>query len=230
MRFFGKKSKEEKVDERKFLVESDYFSMRQQRNWLLFIVTFLLIVILALVVLFSVLAKWSGPVPFLLRLDESNGLTEIQQPYEPGSMTIPEDELYLESVLSQYIIRRERYYPEMFAEDQTHTHAYSSANAKAGYSADADPGRSGSLAGLLKEQGRARVKIRSVQRSKTQKNTFQVRWFIEKSLDGLTFGPKEPFISYVVIRLEKPPTTPLLRYLNPFGVKVYEYNADQESS
>lgn len=211
-----------------FLSESDFFAMRRQRNIALgFNVVQVFLLAFAIYAIISV-AKWARPEPFLLKKDDTTGQVEIYQPYRYDTITIPEDQLYKESMAAHYVQKREEYFWYTFKQSQTFVNTYTEGNALDNYSKSVDPKTDGTLPNLLKNQGYARVSINSVQR--LENDLYQVRWNMTISDNGRDDrGQPLKFVTVLKFRIGQTHSELSKRLVNPYGVFVYEYRTSQEN-
>lgn len=168
---------------------------------------------------------------FLMLYDKRTGKMEIEQSVSSPDVTIGEEELFLRAKAAEYVVMRERYFHHLYEHDQRWVNSYSAASAAESYQTQVDPKNESSLVALLKRKGFAHVEITNAFPMPGSSTDYQVNWTLHVYGNPRDKPHKVKARSTMRIQqfqLNEVPRSKSERLLNPFGMKITDYQNSRE--
>lgn len=178
----------------------------------------------------KVAEAFSTQPAFLLHQDKSTGLMEVTQSVVSPSLEILESDLYIESKIMQYVVRRERYYAHTFELDQEYIRAHSDEKTYKGYQNIISPDNPKSLTNNLKDDGFAHAIVKNI--IKLRPSEYQIRWELQV-FNRLGAKPRTVPVT-TILKLgeytkDSIPSKRQDRLLNPFGTRIINHMNQRET-
>lgn len=200
---------------------------RSARGWRIVTAVFALIAILSVMAVAG-LTPLKQPIPYVIRVNDTNGLVDVVPMYE-GTSNV--GQVVSRQLLNSYVISRERYFYGTAEADYELVAAQNSPQQNQELLTYWDKNNPQSPLNLYKDGTTIRVQVKSISFLKLasgKENVAQVRF--SKNLRAGGTGDEQPthWIATVEFAYVKPSPDDKLRSLNPLGFRVIEYRREPE--
>lgn len=166
--------------------------------------------------------------PFVIRVDTSTGIVDVVPAYA-GTADLPES--VTRHLVTEYVVRRERYVPAIAESDYEQTGAFHSAAMNQQWAAAWSRSNADSPLNRYADGSHVRVQVQAVSFLKQGHGSaavLQVR-FLTATQRSVGAGEEiAHFIATLQVAYSPPSADVRLRALNPLGFKVLEYRREPE--
>jgi type IV secretion system protein VirB8 len=182
----------------------------------------------AAILALAVLTPLRTVEPYLIRVDASTGVVDVVPAYR-GTATV--DELITRHLLQMYVISRERYVAALAESDYELVGAMQTSTMNQAWLQLWDRGRADSPLNVYRDGTVVRVQVQAISFLKiagATGNVAQVRFLTLTRPAGNGSERTDHWVSTLSFAYGAPPKDERVRLANPLGLRVAEYQREQE--